>query len=99
MEVTGDGFFPLLPRILEDLSSAVFVAVDFEFSGVSRKAARPAGSKERTGKQTLQERYTETKRAAERYQILQMGITCVLQDELGAISRQKSCLVMKIVVG
>lgn len=32
------------------------------------------------GKPSLQQRYLETKEAAERYQILQFGLTCVIQD-------------------
>ena len=77
MEVDKVSFYPLFLDILQDLSESHFVAFDLELSGVPSKAAR--GS-DRTGRPTLQQRYQETKEAAERYQILQIGLTCVQQD-------------------
>lgn len=79
MDVDKTAFYPRLLRILEDLSTAHFVSIDFELSGI---ASRQPGSGRQ--KQTLQERYVETKAAAERYRILQIGLTCVGQiDESG----------------
>ncbi|KAF2763420.1 CAF1-domain-containing protein [Pseudovirgaria hyperparasitica] len=64
-------------KILKHISDSHFVAIDLELSGVSVK------TKNRR-KQTLQERYVETKAAAEQYQILQVGLTCVEQvQDLG----------------
>ena len=63
--------------MLTDISEALFVSFDLELSGVPSKQARPG---KRPGKATLQERYLETKAAAERYQILQFGLTCVEQN-------------------
>nr|POE79572.1 poly(a)-specific ribonuclease parn [Quercus suber] len=65
----------LLLDIITDISEARFVAIDLELSGVCSKSLRAT-----SGRQTLQERYLETKEAAERYQILQFGLTCVHQD-------------------
>lgn len=73
MDIDKRSFPPRLLNILEALSEAHFVAIDFEFSGV---ASKPATRR----KQTLQERYIETKEAAEKYQILQVGLTCAIQD-------------------
>lgn len=77
MEVDKHSFYPLLLDILTDISEAHFVAFDLELSGVPSKQS---GAGKGTGKPTLQERYFETKEAAERYQILQVGLTCVKQD-------------------
>lgn len=75
MDVDKVSFYPLLLDILKDISEAHFVAIDLELSGVPSKQQRSD-----PGKPTLQERYLETKEAAERYQILQIGITCAQQD-------------------
>ena len=69
MEVDKVSFYPLLLDILTDISEAHFITVDLELSGIPSKLANG-----RTGRQTLQQRYTETKEAAERYQILQIGL-------------------------
>ena len=76
MQVDKTSFYPLLLDILTDISEAHFVAFDLELSGVPSKQF--GGNTK--GKQSLQERYLEIKQAAERYQILQIGITCVSQD-------------------
>lgn len=75
MEVDRTSFWPRLLEMLEDMAKSYFVAIDFEFSGISSKVIHAAG------KQTLQERYLETKEAAERYQILQIGLTFAVYDD------------------
>ena len=69
--------------MLEAISTAHFVALDLEFSGIQSKAIhRVETSEPAVGrKQTLQQRYEEVKEAAERYQILQIGLTCVEEDQ------------------
>ena len=82
MDVTGRTFQSEMHRILEAIANSSDVSYDLELSGIpSRQTgqARAPGRSE-DGKQTLQERYEETKRAAERYQILQLGLTCVEED-------------------
>ncbi|CAG7954199.1 unnamed protein product [Penicillium olsonii] len=65
----GTAKFPAyLPFILNDISSSCFIAMDFELSGL---AFPPS---ERLETPTVQERYLEAKVAAERYQILQVGL-------------------------
>ncbi|CAK3998656.1 CAF1 family ribonuclease like [Lecanosticta acicola] len=78
MDVDKTSFYPLLLDILTDISTSAFVAIDLELSGVPTKESWVKNSS--VGKQTLQERYLEVKAAAERYQILQIGLTCVEQN-------------------
>lgn len=80
MDVDKVAFYPRLLTILEDLSNAHFVSLDFELSGIASK--QPGTSRQ---KQTIQDRYVEAKEAAERYRIIQVGLTCVGQcDDAGA---------------
>jgi hypothetical protein len=75
MDVDKVSFEPRLLQILEALSTAHFVSIDLEMSGVSSRSAGPSRHN-----QSLQERYSELKEAAERYQILQIGLTIAQQD-------------------
>lgn len=75
MEVTAGNFTALLPWILYQISCSKFVAIDLEFSGI---AIAPSSQAQKD--QSLQERYTEVKAAAERYQILQIGLTICQED-------------------
>lgn len=79
MDVKNNTFRALLPSILGAISSAHFVSFDLELSGIPTKQPK-ASSTGQDGKQTLQERYQELKNAAERYHILQFGMTCVEED-------------------
>ena len=81
MDVTGRTFQSHLFSILGAISRSHFVSFDLEQSGIPGKKfkSRPAGQAE-DGKQTLQQRYEETKAAAERYHVLQLGLTCVEED-------------------
>jgi hypothetical protein len=81
MEVDQQRFWHELLPILKAISNASFVTVDVEMSGIStRPRYSPSGRFNETGKPSLQEQYEETKEAAERYQVLQIGLTCVEQD-------------------
>ncbi|KAI9930470.1 hypothetical protein MW887_011224 [Aspergillus wentii] len=75
MDVTADSFSYHLPRILDDLAACCFVSLDFEFSGIATNTVGPS-----RGSQSLQARYAETKRAADKYQILQIGLTVCHED-------------------
>jgi poly(A)-specific ribonuclease len=77
MDVTKTSFYPLLLDILTDISESYFVAFDLELSGVPVK--QPSANR-RVGRPSLQERYQEVKEAAEKYSILQIGLTCVRED-------------------
>lgn len=83
MDVSSSNFQSLLPSILDAVARAHFVTIDLELSGipghqVNKSRVNGEGS---NGKPTLQQRYEETKTAAERYQVLQLGITCVDEDK------------------
>jgi hypothetical protein len=56
---------------MERLTISLKVAIDFEFSGVSRVAGA------RGGKQSIQDRYTQDRIGVEKYQVLQMGLCTV----------------------
>jgi poly(A)-specific ribonuclease len=75
MNVDKVSFEPRLLQILEALSTAHFVSIDLEMSGVPSRSAGPSKHN-----QSLQVRYSELKEAAERYQILQIGLTVAQQD-------------------
>ncbi|ESZ92144.1 hypothetical protein SBOR_7475 [Sclerotinia borealis F-4128] len=81
MEVHKDNWKQLLLPILKDIANATFVSFDLEMSGIT---TRPKHSnQERThdiGKPSLQQQYEEVKDAAETFQVLQLGITCVLEE-------------------
>lgn len=82
MDITSHSFQFYLQKVLDDLATCCFVAIDLEFSGVPKAQNGP-----RAKLQTLQERYTETRSAAERYQILQIGLTICDEDtEKGEIA-------------
>lgn len=68
--------------MLEALAKAHFVAFDLELSGIQSRQSSSTGSTAtpHEGKHTLQQRYEELKSAAEKYQVLQVGLTCVEED-------------------
>jgi poly(A)-specific ribonuclease len=80
MEVTDLNFRSQLLQILRSISNATFVAVDVEMSGISTRRHGENDRSHDIGKPNLQQQYEETKDAAERYQVLQLGITCVEDD-------------------
>jgi poly(A)-specific ribonuclease len=79
MEVDAASFPHHLLGLFIHISEADFVSFDLELSGIPsripNKQARPG-----RGKFTLEERYAETKEGADRYQILQVGLTCARFD-------------------
>lgn len=81
MDVSPADFQSQLPSILDALSTAHFVTIDLELSGIpGQQPNRFKASEALTKKPRLQQRYKETKAAAEKYQVLQFGITCVEED-------------------
>ncbi|KAL3473972.1 CAF1 family ribonuclease [Aspergillus californicus] len=79
MEVTAQTFPYHLPKMLEDLASSNFVAIDFEFSGITNTFQGRAGPL-----RSLQQRYQEVVAGADKYQILQVGMTFCHEDAEGA---------------
>lgn len=96
MEINIHNFHSRLPSLLRAVSNAHFVAIDLEISGIpSHQTNKPRSiGNHHSGKATLQERYEETKKAAETYQVLQLGITCVEEhnDRGMSIERQNNSL-------
>nr|KMM72055.1 hypothetical protein CPAG_08354 [Coccidioides posadasii RMSCC 3488] len=81
MEVTKSSFGQALPRILNDIAESCCVALDLEFSGIfSKQDRKPSTDGSSGGGRTLQSRYEEVKEAAEKYQILQVGLTFIRED-------------------
>ena len=74
MEVDGPSFAEHLVRLLIDVSEADFVSFDLELSGIPSRLPdkKPRGP----GRLTMDDRYEETREGANRYQILQIGLTC-----------------------
>ena len=79
MDVSGHDFWASIPTLLQDVQDAVFVAFDTELSGIPTRPYNrgPRGS----GLPTLEERYADTKTAAEKYHILQLGLTFALKEK------------------
>ena len=76
--------FPLeLVKIIQLLIDSHFVAFDLEFSGI-------AGRRRDRKKPNLQEVYEDIKAAAEKYQVLQVGITLVHEDLVTGKKRRQS---------
>ena len=81
MEIDRNSFNWELPHIFDAISEAHCISIDLEFSGIAnRKTSRSRQEAECGAKQSLQQRYTDIKEAAEKYKILQVGLTCVKED-------------------
>lgn len=78
MDVDQGNFSHMLPTILKRIADSDFVAIDLELSGIPYQ--RRNRTQKNTGQANLQDRYAELKGAAEKYQILQFGLTCVEKD-------------------
>ncbi|KAF3037475.1 hypothetical protein E8E12_003597 [Didymella heteroderae] len=78
MEVNAESFPNDLLGLLINISEADFVSFDLELSGIPSRLPnkKPRGA----GWLTLDDRYAETKEGADRYQILQVGLTCAKFD-------------------
>ena len=88
MEVDQERFRKQLFPILRNIANAAFVAIDLEMSGISTRPKFSSGDRSHdVGKPTLEQQYQELKTAAEAFQVLQIGITCVEVDrEKGELS-------------
>lgn len=82
MDVPVDDFQRLAPSILDAIANAHFVTLDLELSGIPGQQPNKVKAGEgSSGKPSLQQRYAELKIAAETYQVLQFGITCVIEHK------------------
>ncbi|KAL8636251.1 MAG: hypothetical protein Q9228_006332 [Teloschistes exilis] len=93
MDVTRHTFHGLLPSLIAAIADAHFVAIDLELSGIpGQQINKPRAAGPRfDGKPSLEERYAEVKQAAEKYQVLQLGITCAGENRnRGDVTRIRS---------
>ncbi|KAI5300676.1 hypothetical protein KEM56_002271, partial [Ascosphaera pollenicola] len=85
MDVTASCFNRVLPRILNDVAESRFVALDLEFSGIAGRenittTTTTSTPPDAARKRTLQNRYSEVKDAAEKFTVLQLGLTFIKHD-------------------
>lgn len=93
MDVRPAEFQARLPSILDAITSAHFVTLDLELSGIPGQQSNRFKTGEAVSrKPPLQQRYEETKAAAEKYQVLQFGITCVEEDRVRGPNLLSTCL-------
>lgn len=81
MEVNKQDFRLQLLPILKNIADAKFISFDLEMSGISTRPRYGTGDRSQdVGKPSLQQQYEEMRSAAELYQIVQVGITCVEEN-------------------
>ncbi|KAI5288424.1 hypothetical protein KEM54_005223 [Ascosphaera aggregata] len=96
MDVTQCSFNRLLPRLLNEIIECRFVVLDLELSGIAGKercssnnndiinvttTKSPPSSYEKRNNRDLQSRYVEVKAAAEKFTVLQIGLTFIREEE------------------
>ncbi|KAH6664872.1 ribonuclease H-like domain-containing protein [Halenospora varia] len=82
MDIDQAHFPRQLLSILKHISTATFVTFDLEMSGINTR--QRYGNSDRSldaGKPTLQQQYSDMKSAAETFQVVQFGLTCVQEDQ------------------
>lgn len=79
MDLTVNNFAYHLPTVLNEIAASCFVALDLELSGIALSAKF-------RGNRSIQKHYEENKAAAEKYQVLQVGLTiCREYKEKGTV--------------
>lgn len=76
MEISRKEFPFEVVHIIRHITEAHFVAIDLELSGIAPRVQGGNGG----AKRSLQEVYQEAKEAAEKYAVLQFGLTIVKED-------------------
>ncbi|RDL34454.1 Ribonuclease H-like protein [Venustampulla echinocandica] len=81
MDIDQANFRRHLLSILKHIASANFITFDLEMSGITTRPKYSMGDRSHDiNKPTLQQQYDEMRSAAETFQVLQIGITCVEED-------------------
>jgi len=75
MEIDRSNFWRLLPQVLEAISDADYVSFDLEMTGVGFKSGP------KILEPSAEEIYQQAKEAAQVYQVLQVGLTCLQHDQ------------------
>ncbi|KAF2448710.1 CAF1-domain-containing protein [Karstenula rhodostoma CBS 690.94] len=82
MDIDAASYPHELLALLISISEADFVSLDLEFTGIPSRmpGKEPWKPRPGRGRKTLEDRYQETRTAADRYNILQVGLTCARFD-------------------
>ncbi|KAI3540531.1 hypothetical protein CSPX01_08193 [Colletotrichum filicis] len=72
MEVSSENFWRQLPKILLSIAKCRYVAIDVEMTGIMDR-----GSENRHGNPTNQQTYESAKNIASKFNVFELGITCV----------------------
>ncbi|KAK0378352.1 hypothetical protein CLIM01_04257 [Colletotrichum limetticola] len=72
MEVSSENFWRQLPRILLSIAKCRYVAIDIEMTGIMDR-----GSENRHDNPTNQQTYESAKNIASKFNVFELGITCV----------------------
>ncbi len=81
MDIDRFNFHGELIPILRSIANASFVAIDLEMSGITTRRRYHLGDRSLNSERpTVEDLYQDMKNAAETYQVVQLGITCVEQD-------------------
>lgn len=75
MEIDRGNYWQRLPFLLHAISEAEYLSVDLEMSGIATKRANNSVST------SIQQLYEDAKEAAQSYNILQFGLTCISWNE------------------
>lgn len=75
MEIDRSNYWQRLPSILQAISEADYLSIDLEMSGIASKKPN------NTSSPSLQQLYEDAKEAAQSYNILQVGLTCISWNE------------------
>ncbi|KAF9737143.1 hypothetical protein PMIN06_001903 [Paraphaeosphaeria minitans] len=80
MDIDAGSYPHELLALLISISEADFVSLDLEFTGIPSRMPGKEPWKPRQNRNTLEDRYQETRTAAGRYHVLQVGLTCAHFD-------------------
>ncbi|CAK7265495.1 hypothetical protein SEPCBS57363_001612 [Sporothrix epigloea] len=75
MSVPLSRFWAELANILPEIAAARYVAIDFEMTGIEPRNALPLQ------RPTMDQLYKRAKEAAETFNVLQFGLTCIYYEE------------------
>lgn len=71
MEITSENFWGSLLEVLEAIAAATYVSIDLEMTGIRTRNFKSSA------KDVIDIIYEQAKAAAEHFQIVQFGLTCI----------------------
>lgn len=75
MEISSENFWESLAVVIEAIATATYVSFDLEMTGIYTKTSMAFA------KLAINMVYEKAKEAAERFQIVQFGLTCISYDK------------------